>query len=89
MKRGTDPFLVTVLQTQDLALLAVAKSLLDSCAVPYVIQGEHCTALLPLSPATGLIRPAAVGATLRVRARDAPEVRRLLAGTTTTEQDAD
>lgn len=88
MKRG-DPFLVKVLQTQDLALLAVVKSLLDAAGVCYEVQGDHSTALLPLSPATGLLRSTAVGATIRVRPDDAARVRRLLAGSATTEQDED
>jgi hypothetical protein len=70
--------LVTVFRTQDLGLLSVVRSLLDSAGVLYEVQGGHSLEILPLSPAAGFFRPSALGATVRVRSEDADEVRDLL-----------
>jgi len=55
----TDPAdFAAVLATDDLALLAVAKSLLESAGIPYVVQGDHALGLMPVSgPVFGLARP--------------------------------
>jgi hypothetical protein len=52
------PDLETVLETADLAMLAVVKSLLESAGIPYVVQGDQALGLIPLSgPAFGTTRP--------------------------------
>lgn len=52
------PSLETVLETADLAMLAVVKSLLESAGIPYVVQGDQALGLIPLSgPAFGVTRP--------------------------------
>ena len=78
MRSDDDFSLVTVFRTQDLSLLAVVRSLLDSAGVLYEVQGGHSLELLPLSPAAGFFRPSALAAAVRVRSEDADEVRDLL-----------
>ncbi|MEE2778717.1 MAG: hypothetical protein VYE73_18360 [Acidobacteriota bacterium] len=81
MKDPADQPLVEILRTRDLALLAVVKSVLESSELPYEIQGEQSLQILPLDPATGFFRPAAFGASIRVRPNDAAEACDLLAPT--------
>jgi hypothetical protein len=77
----SDDFLVTVFRTQDLGLLSVVRSLLESAGVPHEVQGGHSLEILPLSPAAGFFRPSALAVAVRVRSEDAVEVRDLLART--------
>ena len=52
------PDFETVLETADLAMLAVVKSLLESAGIPYVVQGDQALGLIPFSgPAFGIARP--------------------------------
>lgn len=52
------PDLETVIETADMAMLAVIKSLLESAEIPYVVQGDRALGLIPLSgPAFGVTRP--------------------------------
>lgn len=81
MKDPTKQPLVEILRTRDLALLAVVKSVLEGAEIPVEIQGEQSLQLLPLNPATGFFRPAAFGASIRVRSNDAAEACEILAPT--------
>lgn len=47
--------LVEVLSTSDPGQIAVAKSLLDSEKIRYVVQGEHFSAMQPSIPARFLV----------------------------------
>jgi hypothetical protein len=66
----------TALRTTDLALLAVVKSLLDSAAIPYVVQGEEALHMFPIGG--GFFNPKAVEASLMVRQEDMEDVSQLL-----------
>ena len=89
MRSDDDFSLVTVFRTQDLGLLSVVRSLLDSTGVLYEVQGGHSLAILPLSPAAGFFRPGALAAAVRVRSEDADEVRDLLSRTVPTGWESD
>jgi hypothetical protein len=53
-----DDDLETVLETADLAQLAVVRSLLESAGIPFVVQGDQALGLMPLAgPAFGVTRP--------------------------------
>ena len=45
--------LVTVLETADVNLLAVIKSLLDGAEIPYLVQGEEALSMLPVGQIGG------------------------------------
>jgi hypothetical protein len=68
--------LVEVLRTTDLTQLTVIKSLLESAALPFAVQGEEALRMLPLGG--GFFNPKAHAAVLRVRREDLDEVRKLL-----------
>jgi hypothetical protein len=63
---------VTILRTNDPAVLAVAKSLLDEAGIEFFVAGETVGALYP-GPGVGPYIPE-----LRVAARDAEAARELL-----------
>ncbi|MDX1383189.1 MAG: hypothetical protein R3190_06055 [Thermoanaerobaculia bacterium] len=81
MKDPADQPLVEILRTRDLALLAVVKSVLESSGIRFEIQGEQSLNLLPLNPGSGFFRPAAFGASIRVRSNDAAAACELLSPT--------
>lgn len=58
--------LVTVLETADVNLLAVIKSLLDSVEIPYLIQGEEALSLLPVGRLGGPFARRGLGAAVMV-----------------------
>ena len=43
-----DEELVSVLETTDIALLTVVKSLLESAGIPFIVQGDNALGLLPV-----------------------------------------
>jgi len=58
--------LVTVLETADVNLLAVIKSLLDSAEIPYLVQGEEALSLLPVGRLGGPFARRGLGAAVMV-----------------------
>ena len=73
--------LVAVFETADVALLPVAKSVLDAAEIPYVAQGEEALGLFPVGRfATGLTQSGqGMVAIIHVAEERADEARRLLA----------
>ena len=71
--------LVAILKTTDSILLPVVKSLLDSAAIEYAVQGEEALGVLPLGPAGSRVSRGMWGATIYVAEEDAASVKELLA----------
>ncbi len=73
--------LVAVFETADVALLPVAKSVLEAAGIPFLVQGEEALGLLPVGRfATGLTqRGQGMVAIIHVAEERADEVRELLA----------
>jgi len=74
---------VTVLATGDLALLAVAKSLLEEADIPFFAKGEAVQDLFGLGRLAGF-NPAVGPVELQVSAENADEARALLRDLTDT-----
>ena len=70
--------LVTVLETADINLLAVIKSILDGSAIPYLIQGEEALNLLPVGKLGGPFARRGLGAAVMVPPEHAEVARELL-----------
>jgi len=70
--------LVEVLTTTDSGLLALIRSLLQSAAIPHVVQGEAAVHLFPLGAAGSQVTSRRVGASILVAARHADEARALI-----------
>jgi hypothetical protein len=68
---------VTVLETSDPALLAVAKSLLEEAGIPFYAKGEGLQDLFALGRLTG-VNPVSGPVEIQVSAEDAAEARALL-----------
>ena len=74
-----DGELVTVLVTQNVALLPVLKSVLDGAEIPYVIPGDDLLGVFPFELRGGLFGSAQGGAIkIQVPRRYAEEARWLL-----------
>lgn len=69
---------VTVLETSDPALLAVAKSLLESADIPYFAKGENVQDLFGLGRFGTGFSPVAGPVELQVAAEDAHDAHALL-----------
>lgn len=80
-KNESDGDLVAVFETADVALLPVAKSVLEAAGIPFLVQGEEALGLLPVGRfATGLTqRGQGMVAIIHVAEERADEVRELLA----------
>jgi len=70
------PF-VELLQTHDLAELGLAKSILASADIPFLVDGESSLGLFPLTT-PGFFGKRGLGAVVRVRREDLDEARELL-----------
>jgi hypothetical protein len=75
-KSGTE--MVVAMQTTDLGVLTVIRSLLDSAGVPFIIEGENTLGMMP--GLSGFFNPSSegLGAKLLVRREDFEEVQQLL-----------
>ena len=71
--------LVTVFASGDSGLMAIAKSLLRSADVPFLVQGELVQDLFGIGRVVGGFNPITGPMRLRVRADDAADARLLLA----------
>ena len=74
-----DSKIVPVFRTTDSAMLPLVKSLLDSAAIEYSVQGEEALGLLPVGPMGGSVSRASLGAVIHVFERDAASVKEMLA----------
>jgi len=70
--------LVTVLETADVNLLAVIKSILDGAEIPYLIQGEKALGLLPVGRLGGPFARRGMGAAVMVPPEHAETAKELL-----------
>jgi hypothetical protein len=78
--RPADADFETVYVTDDLTLLAIVKSVLESAEIPHLVQGEGALGLIPLSgPMFGLARPP-FQARVRVPGEHAAAAREVLRG---------
>ncbi len=68
---------VELLQTHDLAELGLAKSILASADIPFLVDGETSLGLFPLTT-PGFFGKRGLGAVVRVRREDLEEARALL-----------
>jgi hypothetical protein len=73
--------LVTVLETADVNLLVVIKSLLDGAEIPYLIQGEEALSMLPVGRLGGPFARRGLAAAIMVPEQHAESARALLAAT--------
>jgi Putative prokaryotic signal transducing protein len=73
-----DVKLVPVLSTEDVGLVAVAKSLLESAGIDYVVRGETVRNVMGWAGG-GMFSPALGPAQFQVRESDAPDAIKLLA----------
>ena len=80
-QNGSGGKLVAVFETADVALLPVAKSVLEAADIPYSVQGDEALGLLPVGRfATGLTqRGQGMVAIIHVAEDRAVEARELLA----------
>jgi len=69
---------VTVLETADISLLAVVKSIFDGAAIPYLIQGDEALSLLPVGRLGGPFARRGLGAAVMVPPEYAETARELL-----------
>lgn len=69
---------VTVLETSDLSLIPVVKSLLDSADIPYHVKGEGLMNLFPSEALGALLHSSAGEVIIRVPKSRADEARELL-----------
>ena len=69
---------VTVLETRDLAKLAVAKSLLEEAEIPYAVWNERALEVFPGSDSGSVLRDRHGGAELQVPGVHEEEARRIL-----------
>ena len=77
MARRHDPEPVTVLETTDPAVLAVAKSLLESAKIPYFAKGESLQGLFAAGALAGF-NPISGPVELQVSGDDARDAHALL-----------
>jgi len=70
--------MATLLETADVDLLPVLKSVLDSAGIPYVVQGEEALGLFPMSGVGRVFSHLPVGATILVPADRLDEARALI-----------
>lgn len=70
--------LVIVLETADVNLLAVIKSILDGAEIPYLIQGEEALNMLPVGRLGGPFARRGLGAAVMVPPEHAETARELL-----------
>ena len=78
MKPSDPDDLVTVLETADVNLLAVIKSILNGAEIPYLIQGEEALSMLPVGTLGGPFARRGLGAAVMVPPEDAEVARELL-----------
>ena len=69
---------VAVLRTTDPGFLPLARSLLDSAAIPYIVQGEAGLNVFPLGPAAARATHRATGASILVSPDRLEEAQALL-----------
>ncbi len=81
MAGGGSEAWVELLQTHDMAELGLAKSVLASADIPFVVEGESSLGLFPLTT-PGFFGKRGLGAVLRVPREDEEEARALLAEVT-------
>ena len=78
---GMDPGageLVLLVETTDVALLPVLKSVLQAAEIPHVVQGDEALGLFPLSPAGAIFSRRAWAARVLVPRERLDEARALL-----------
>lgn len=69
---------VLVLTTTDVDFLPVARSLLESAGIPFLVQGEHGLAQLPTGPLAGPFARAGLATRIFVPATHAAAARAIL-----------
>ena len=77
MTAGDEGPFVELLQTHDMAELGLAKSILASADIPFLVDGEGSLGLFPLTT-PGFFGKRGLGAVLRVRREDLEEARAVL-----------
>jgi hypothetical protein len=70
--------LVTILETSDVSLLAVIKSILQSAEILFLVQGDEALGLLPMANIGGPFSKRGLGVAVMVAAADADVARELL-----------
>ena len=70
--------LVTILETADVNLLAVIKSILQGAEISFLVQGEGALSLLPIGRLGGPFTRRGLGAAIMVAKEDAEIARELL-----------
>jgi hypothetical protein len=70
--------LVTVLETSDVNLLAVVKSILHGAEIAFLVQGDEALGLLPMANIGGPFSRRGLGVAVMVAADDEPAARELL-----------
>ena len=78
--------LVPLIRTADAGLLPVIRATLDAAGIPYFVQGETASGLLPVT-GSGLFRQEAFGATILVPEDRLEEARELLQQTAEVDSD--
>lgn len=62
--------LVTILETSDINLLAVVKSVLQGAEIPFLVQGDEALGLLPMANIGGPFSKRGLGVAVMVSAGD-------------------
>ena len=70
--------LVTILETADVNLLAVFKSILQGAEISFLVQGEEALSLLPVAHLGGPFSKRGLGVAIMVAREDAEVARQLL-----------
>jgi Putative prokaryotic signal transducing protein len=78
---------VLIFSTAEIDLLAVARSVLQSAEIPFVVQGDHALGQLPTGVLAGPFARHGLAARIFVPASRAQEARDLLAHTVASPED--
>jgi len=77
---------IELFKTQDIALLMVVKSVLESAGIRFWVRGEEGLRLFPMSFSGGFFNATAYGAVVLVRREDLHDASKLLAETAATQE---
>jgi hypothetical protein len=78
MPASKDEDLVTIIETADVNLLAVFKSILLGAEISFLVQGEEALSLLPLAQLAGPLSRRGLAVAIMVAPQDEDVARELL-----------
>ncbi len=78
MSPSTHEDLVTIMETADVNLLVVIKSILQGAEIPFLVQGDEALSLLPLAQLGGPLSRRGLGVAIMVATEDVEAARELL-----------